>query len=152
MLGTAALLQGSWTARLLKAALARSWWQGKWAAKLEPYVRELAAMLSRPDLMARSLGWSLVYQILLVVLVMLYGLAIGQSLGFTSLLVVVPLVGLVTVVPVSLAGLGVREGAFVAFLGWLGLPMEQSFGIAVLSRLVNGVIIPLLGAAVFVFS
>jgi hypothetical protein len=43
--------------------------------------------------------------------------ALGVPVGYTEILFVAPIMIAATVVPVSIAGIGVREGVFVAFLG-----------------------------------
>jgi glycosyltransferase 2 family protein len=66
--------------------------------------------------------------------VILIGVAIhyvlGRSLGVTANLpaycLVVPLVWLVRVLPISLNGMGVGEGAFVVLMGLFGVPAELS--------------------------
>lgn len=62
------------------------------------------------------------------------------------MLAVVPLVTLLTLLPVSLNGLGLREGGFVFFLGQLGIPQAQAlalsllvFGLTLLFSLAGGV-------------
>jgi uncharacterized protein (TIRG00374 family) len=56
------------------------------------------------------------------------GRAFSIDLGFTPLLLVVPVVELVRMIPISISGLGVREAAFVAMLRQFGI--EDSMGFA----------------------
>jgi hypothetical protein len=52
------------------------------------------------------------------------------------------------VLPISMAGLGVREGAFVLFLGPLGVAHEQAIALGLLLYLLN-LAVSLLGAPAF---
>jgi uncharacterized protein (TIRG00374 family) len=65
-------------------------------------------------------------------------LAQGLSikLGFGDALLLIPLVTLVTVLPVSIAGWGLRESAMVVALGLIGVPAAAAFSLSVLYGLV----------------
>jgi hypothetical protein len=52
------------------------------------------------------------------------------------------------VLPISMSGLGVREGAFVLFLHPLGVPREDAIALGLLLYLLN-VAVSLLGAPAF---
>ena len=63
--------------------------------------------------------------------VSIYFLAQGMDLdiGFATLLVLCPMLFLVTVVPVSLNGIGLREATFVVVLGGAGVAREDAFAL-----------------------
>jgi len=63
--------------------------------------------------------------------VSIYFLALGMDLdiGFATLLVLCPILFLVTVVPVSLNGIGLREATFVVVLGGAGVAREDAFAL-----------------------
>ncbi len=63
-----------------------------------------------------------------------YVLARGMSLDvtFISLLVFLPMIILISMIPVSISGLGIREGAFVFFLGTTGVPPEKAMTLSIL--------------------
>jgi hypothetical protein len=66
------------------------------------------------------------------VLVWLVGLSIGAKVPFAYYTIMVPMVSLMTMVPVSINGLGVREGGVVLFLAPLGVPQGVAVSIAFL--------------------
>jgi uncharacterized protein (TIRG00374 family) len=105
-------------------------------------------LISRKTILI-SLLLGLSFQILLQVIVFCYGLSIDVVIPFMSLFLIVPLIMLVSAIPVSINSLGLREGAYVYFLGWLGLTNEQGMMIALLSRLISGIIIPLIGGILY---
>jgi len=67
-----------------------------------------------------------------------FWLATALHLGvrFTDCLLLVPPVLLVSMIPVSIAGWGVREGAMVVALGFIGVPPGAAFAISVLFGLI----------------
>ena len=60
--------------------------------------------------------------------------AVGEELRFGDLLLVVTLVQVVSLVPISLGALGVREGSMVAGLSAFGASLAHGMGVAILSR------------------
>jgi uncharacterized membrane protein YbhN (UPF0104 family) len=63
--------------------------------------------------------------------VSIYFLAVGMGLdlGFATLLVLCPILFLVTIVPVSLNGIGLREATFVVVLGGADVGREDAFAL-----------------------
>lgn len=82
------------------------------------------------------LFFSLVVHIFAVCCIYLLSTATGQHIGFITFLVTIPSVILLTVVPISFAGWGVREGAMVALFMSMGVPKEPILCISILYGLV----------------
>jgi hypothetical protein len=66
----------------------------------------------------------------------------------TALLAFFPAVAIAQVLPIGISGLGVREGAFVLFLGPLGVASEEAIGLGLMLYLLN-LGVSLLGAPAF---
>jgi hypothetical protein len=64
-----------------------------------------------------GVGLGFVFQVLLVLAVWLIARAVDIDAPFSLLAVVTPLVLVVTLVPISIAGVGIREGGMVVLLG-----------------------------------
>jgi uncharacterized membrane protein YbhN (UPF0104 family) len=89
------------------------------------------------------------YQLALVLAAVAAAQALGlRPAGLTALLAFFPAVLIAQVLPVSMSGLGVREGAFVLFLGPLGVADEQAIALGLLLYLLN-LAVSLLGAPAF---
>ena len=77
-------------------------------------------------------------------------LGLGDQLGLFDCLILIPPVLLVTVLPISIAGWGVREGAMVTALGLIGVSAESAlvlsilFGLAAIAASLPGGLIWLL--------
>lgn len=79
---------------------------------------------------------------LTIVIVWVLGRDINPAIEFGHCLVIVPPVLLLSVVPISLAGWGVREGAMVVAFGFVDIAMADAFALSVtmgLSLIVAGV-------------
>jgi uncharacterized membrane protein YbhN (UPF0104 family) len=89
------------------------------------------------------------YQLALVLAAVAAAQALGlRPAGLTALLAFFPAVLIAQVLPVSMSGLGVREGAFVLFLGPLGVADEKAIALGLLLYLLN-LAVSLLGAPAF---
>ncbi|MBA7626323.1 hypothetical protein ES703_33769 [subsurface metagenome] len=82
--------------------------------------------------------FGLALQVSVVVHYYLIGLALGLHVSVLYFFIIIPLVHLILLLPVSINGIGVRENAYVLFLGKIGV--EGSIGIA-LSWLAFGMIL-----------
>ena len=60
------------------------------------------------------------------------GNTIGAQIPLYYYLVFIPVVGIVSMLPVSIGGLGVRETAFLTLFGSVGLSAEQSVSLSLL--------------------
>lgn len=75
---------------------------------------------------------SLMIQGLNILEVYLISLGLDQHPSFTALFVFIPLIFTVMMVPISISGLGLREGAFVVLFGLTGISAEASTAISFL--------------------
>jgi uncharacterized protein (TIRG00374 family) len=79
----------------------------------------------------------------------LVGLALGVRISLAYYFLFVPVLAALISLPISLNGIGVREGAAVILFQLVGLTREQSFSIPFLTYCVS-VLISLLGGLIFV--
>ena len=89
----------------------------------------------------------------LVTAVACYALArgVGAQLSLLEAGLLIPPVILLTAVPISISGWGVREGAMVASLGLAGVPSEQALSVSLLLGAVS-VLIGLAGGVIWLAS
>jgi len=94
---------------------------------------------------------SLAVQLFRILEIYCAALALGAEVSFQHYLVLVPVTTLITLIPISLAGIGVREGAFVYFFSRVGMSESMAFS---LSLLVFGLTLVLwaIGAVLYWFD
>jgi hypothetical protein len=76
---------------------------------------------------------------------------VGAQLTLLDAGILIPPVVLLTAVPISISGWGVREGAMVACLGLAGVPSEQALSVSLLLGAIS-VILGLVGGAIWLAS
>jgi uncharacterized membrane protein YbhN (UPF0104 family) len=103
----------------------------RFAAVADFYEYFHETMRNRPVL-AKAFLLSLGVQVLSILMVYLISRGIGHQLPFAALFVFVPIIITAMMVPLSISGLGIREGAFVLLFGLIGIPAEASTTISFL--------------------
>ena len=110
-------------------------------------IRRLA---TEPAATAKILATGFAYQFILIASALMAARALDlpAGVGPTALLAFVPAVLTAQVLPISISGLGVREGLFVLFLHPLDVPRSQAVALGLLLYLLN-LVVSLLGAPAF---
>ncbi len=101
-----------------------------------------------PSAAAGVLAVGFAYQLVVMLGAFAAARVLGLPVGPTAILAFMPAVAIAQVLPISLGGLGVREGAFVLFLHPLGIATEEAIALGILIYGVN-LVVSLLGAPAF---
>lgn len=113
--------------------------------KIRYGLRYLKVFMNNPMLFAKVILVSMLGQISFFVSVFALCAMGGLNLSFSQLMTVLPIISLISALPISIGGWGVREGAFVYGLGILGIPMATSFLISIQVGLIGMLSILLAG-------
>jgi len=126
----------------------RRWRVAQAAAELSADARRV---LLRARVAAPVIAMSVVIQLGVAATVYVLAGAAGIEVGLVDCLILVPPVLLVSMVPISIAGWGVREGAMVTAFGFAGVAADQAFVLSVLFGLVI-MVVGLPGGLVWLLS
>jgi uncharacterized membrane protein YbhN (UPF0104 family) len=114
----------------------------RWARRLDagygsrwPRLHAVLACFPRyrnaPGLIAKAFGLSVLNQLLVVLVIMMLAPGVGVHLPVVQFVVVLMLVFLVSSLPISLGGLGAREGAMMALMLPLGVDAASVLALSV---------------------
>lgn len=129
-------------------------WIGRLGRLSPARIEQLGAalrMTHRPRILVAATLLSIFVQVANVALVWLVGLAIRAQVPATFYWVLVPMVSLLTLLPVSVNGMGVREGATAILLAPLGVDQGTALTLAFLWFAVHASV-SLLGGLVYLFG
>jgi len=126
-----AALNERWVSWLL------GWGGERWMPALRQWQQAVRAYRRRPTAMAEVVAISLLIQLLRVVCVYLSALALGATLPFAYYLAFVPLILLVSMLPVTIGGLGIRENAFVRTFAPFGMAPATAFSVSMTAYAVS---------------
>lgn len=101
-----------------------------------------------PGMAVEVLTVGFAYQLAVMLAAFLASEAMGLDVGWTAVLAFFPAVAIVQVLPVTIGGLGMREGALVLFLHPLGITTEQAIALGLVVYAIN-LVVSLLGAPAF---
>ena len=124
--GSLLVLMGLAGVPLLQRAIDRLW------PRISGRLEGLFILWRHPKRLLFVLGLSFALQGLGMGAVALLGRGIGIHLPLAFYFASLPLVGIITLIPVSFNGIGVREGAFVYFFGLKGIAPEPALGLGLL--------------------
>jgi len=86
--------------------------------------------IGRPLTVAASIALGLILQSLYIVVMVIIAAKIGIELKMADWLWVFAVVSMAVLLPLSLGGIGIREGAFVGVLGYLRVPPEHALALS----------------------
>jgi hypothetical protein len=100
----------------------------------------------------KTLSVSLVFNISLIAMNYLLGLSLGARVSIWHYFLFVPITSIVTMLPVSFAGLGVREGAYVFLFTQAGMPRETALSLSLLVYVVSIFTPGIIGGIIYVLK
>jgi uncharacterized protein (TIRG00374 family) len=97
-----------------------------------------------------SLGVGLVFNVILIATNVLIGRGLGLDLPLAYYMIFVPLTSLVLILPISFAGLGVREGTYVVLFKQAGVASEVALSMSLLVYVLGTVTPGLVGGVIYI--
>lgn len=113
------------------------------------FIARLLPYQERPMLLVKAIGWSFIVQMGGALVVGIMARTVGVELGPVVWFTVVPLVALLTVLPVSIGGMGMRETVMQSLLAqYYGVSPDKGLAVGLLWSL-STVVTGLLGGLLF---
>ena len=109
----------------------------------------LVRLRRHPALAGAVMVAALAYQLCVILVAWMAAHALGMSVGWTAMMAFMPVVAIAQALPLSIGGLGLREGSLVLLLGPLGVAASQAVALGLLLYGMN-MAVSLLGAPAFV--
>jgi glycosyltransferase involved in cell wall biosynthesis/uncharacterized membrane protein YbhN (UPF0104 family) len=153
-----ALASGAAILTTALASVSFGLWIVNWFVRRLPPDGRLAALFGkllpyheRPEVFRRAIGWGLLVQLCNVLVVVEIGQAMSLDLPFVAYFVAVPVVAMLTLLPVSVSGVGVREGGLAWMLTSYGVAPAMGITLGVLWFFVT-VVAGLVGGLVYLYG
>jgi uncharacterized membrane protein YbhN (UPF0104 family) len=108
-------------------------------------------MGKHPWVLFNSLLISLVNQLLVFIVAWVTAFSLGLDIAFVYFLVFIPVITLISMIPISLSGFGLREGAFVLLFRSIGIPSASCLALALVTSIMI-VLSAVPGGVMYVFS
>jgi len=109
---------------------------GRLAAKADALSAAFQVMAREKRVLVVSLVISLVNQLVVIAVTWLMARALGIQVSFYHFMIFVPVVTLISMIPITLNGMGLREYAFVSLFTAIGIDREAATALGLLSSFV----------------
>jgi uncharacterized membrane protein YbhN (UPF0104 family) len=118
---------------------------------LHALARDTLTLLGRPAQASLFAILSFAGHLLGCATIWLLGRAVGAPISLVDVIIVMPTVFILAALPISIAGWGVREGAMVVGLGFLGVSQGDAVAVSVAFGLVS-IVVALIGGIIWVLQ
>ena len=119
-------------------------------AKVLSFREIILAYRHRPALFRMALAWALLLQLNVILYYFLIGRAFNLRVGFLDYFIFIPIVLLIQTIPVTIGGLGLREGAYIAVFLYYGVAAQMAVSFSLVADLAVGLLVGLIGGIVYV--
>ena len=148
------LCLGSWAG--LGLALKRDWLERWGLLRIMDKIKQVRELYESvhacgPKAIGGALAISLVFNVLLITVNYLIALSLGVEIPLWYFLLFIPLISLLLILPISLSGLGVREGGYVYLFAQAGIPAPLALAMSLLFYALN-VASGLIGGVLYAFE
>ncbi|MCB9497459.1 MAG: flippase-like domain-containing protein [Fibrobacteria bacterium] len=132
---------GVWVLRTIRPRIKISDSPGKWERRLHSALQVADEAMSRPKMVLQALLLSILLQLANLLAGWCLFLAIGSDVSLVAVLALLPIVQMGTLAPISLGGIGVREGITLAlFHGLAGVSQPQCLAANLAGYLVTAIL------------
>jgi len=136
------------TERFLRK-IPRTGWAGSAAGKIIELRTTILAYRDRRDALAKAFFWALLLQINVVLHFILIGKALGISIAPLDYFIFIPIVLLIQLIPITINGLGLREGAYTEIFSFYGISAGAALSFSLID-LAFMLLVGLAGGAVYI--
>lgn len=112
-------------------------------------VYETIYKLKDKKIAVQIISLSILFQFMTIVVNYIIAMSLNITVPFTYMMFAVPIISFLTIMPVSLSGIGVRDISYIGLLGAIGVDKESAFSIGLVAFLMI-VTVSLYGGIVFI--
>lgn len=117
--------------------------------KLSNVINTLASFKNYKIVLLKVLIYSLLLQFAVILNYYLAALAVGIDLSLAAFIFIVPVVSIITMIPISIGGIGLRENSIVFIMAAMGVTNEKA-AVCSLLILIMLIIVGIVGGIVYV--
>ena len=98
---------------------------------------------------SRATAWAVLLQMNVILFYFLIGRALHLTIPLLDYFIFIPLVLLIQIIPITINGLGLREGAYIEIFRFYGIPAASALSFSII-EVAFGLILGLIGGAIYV--
>jgi uncharacterized protein (TIRG00374 family) len=98
--------------------------------QLHLFIAEWKKYLNNPSILIVSVVIGMVFQLVTISIAMILAKSLHVDVSYPDWCWVIAIMSMAVFLPITIGGMGLREGTLVALLGWLGVPGEQALALS----------------------
>jgi len=106
---------------------------GKIKEAIKDMHQEIHVFRNHKQMIALNLFISFFIQLIMPVSVYLVALSLGIKINFLYFIIFLPIIGAITLLPIAIGGLGLREGLYVVYFAKVGVAKQLALAMSLLS-------------------
>ncbi len=122
---------------------------GRVAQKIIAFRTTVLAYRDKRSEFARASFWALLLQLNVILYYVLIGKALGLEIAVLDYFIFIPIVLLIQIIPVTINGLGLREGAYIEIFRYYGIAPETALSFSII-EIVFGLVVGLVGGIIYI--
>lgn len=112
--------------------LIKKWRSHRIISAISTLIEDAHKFLNTPMSFAKSFAWAIIGHLTVAFAVYVLAMGLNINVGLIECQVLVPLASLASMIPVSIAGWGMREGAMVVLFALVGVEPEKALALSVI--------------------
>jgi uncharacterized protein (TIRG00374 family) len=123
---------------------------GRLSAKVLEFRATLLVYRARKAALGKALFWALLLQVNVILHYFLAGRGFHFTVPLLDYFIFIPIVLLVLTIPITISGLGVREGLYTQILGFYAIPAAGAVAFSLIADTAFTLLIGVVGAAIYI--
>lgn len=103
---------------------------GKRFKRIEDFYGYFHSYIKNKTLIVKAVLISAVFQILIIIAIYILSIGLGQDIRLSTFFIVIPITASIASLPISIAGIGIREASSVLLLGAVGIKPDAATAIS----------------------
>ena len=139
----------------LNAILSSKQFKNKYINKVYSYFTKFSNSLAYfpyNKVLLSSIGLILLFQLSTIASVFLIFKAYGIDIPFYTHISLYPIISILSLIPITISGFGIRESFFVYFYSMLGVPPEIAVAVSLMNYIVLTIVPALFGALIYMIN
>ena len=105
---------------------------GRMKSYVEPLAKSLLQYADMPAIFFAAFVLSLTGHLIMIISIYLLALALGAHTSFIYFMLFIPVIGIISMAPVTIGGIGIRDAGFFLLFPLVGMNKEQAMGTSLL--------------------
>lgn len=97
----------------------------------------------------KAIFWAFLLQLNVILHYFLVGKALHLNISFVDYFIFIPIILIILTIPVTIGGLGLREGVYIEIFKFYGIPAAAAFSFPLIADVAFGLIIGIVGGIIY---